>query len=147
MRQNGLMARLARDDGGTMRRDASQSRLFRLVMLIGGFLAVAAGVAYSGYVLINQFILQGRVGTPMAEQFPREIRDYVCPTCAATDSIPIMYGKPADELVQQADRGEVILGGCVPHREDRHCRSCGHEWQTPDHPLLGGLGALPSRQR
>ncbi len=36
-----------------------------------------------------------------------------CPTCNATKLIPIVYGLPGRELMQQSDRGEIELGGCV----------------------------------
>lgn len=36
-----------------------------------------------------------------------------CPTCASK-MIPIIYGMPADpKLFENAERGEVELGGCV----------------------------------
>ena len=36
-----------------------------------------------------------------------------CPTCNAAKLIPIVYGLPGRELMEQSDRGEIQLGGCV----------------------------------
>jgi hypothetical protein len=36
-----------------------------------------------------------------------------CPTCNAGKLIPIVYGLPLRELMEQSERGEVQLGGCI----------------------------------
>lgn len=37
-----------------------------------------------------------------------------CPVCNKTDQvIPIVYGYPGEELDKKAQKGEVILGGCM----------------------------------
>ena len=36
-----------------------------------------------------------------------------CPTCNAGKLIPIVYGLPLRELMEQSERGEVKLGGCI----------------------------------
>jgi hypothetical protein len=36
-----------------------------------------------------------------------------CPVCRSGNLIPIVYGMPGRELVNQSERGEVELGGCV----------------------------------
>ena len=36
-----------------------------------------------------------------------------CPTCKVGKLIPIIYGMPGRQLIEQSDRGEVELGGCV----------------------------------
>jgi hypothetical protein len=50
-----------------------------------------------------------------------------CPSCAATDLVPIVYGYPDSELFEAADRGEVAIGGCVVYGNDPKwlCRVCG----------------------
>ena len=35
-----------------------------------------------------------------------------CPTCNAAKLIPIVYGMPSRELMEQSGRGEIELGGC-----------------------------------
>ena len=36
-----------------------------------------------------------------------------CPRCAKGKLVPIVYGLPLSELIEQSQRGEVMLGGCV----------------------------------
>lgn len=36
-----------------------------------------------------------------------------CPSCAKGKLIPIVYGFPLPELLEQDEQGEVALGGCV----------------------------------
>jgi hypothetical protein len=36
-----------------------------------------------------------------------------CPTCNTGKLIPIIYGFPGRELMEQSGRGEIELGGCV----------------------------------
>ena len=35
-----------------------------------------------------------------------------CPTCRTGKLIPIVYGMPGRELMEQSGRGEIELGGC-----------------------------------
>ena len=53
-----------------------------------------------------------------------------CPNCGSENVVPIVYGYPTRETAQAAERGEVILYGCMPLPEDRGCRTCGHEWES-----------------
>ena len=51
----------------------------------------------------------------------------VCPKCGFSDAVvPVGYGYPAPETMKAAERGEIILGGCVVGDIDpRHaCRRC-----------------------
>lgn len=56
-----------------------------------------------------------------------------CPKCGSGQDkvIPIIYGMPGAELGRAADRGEVILRGCIVSADDPqwHCKACGHEWR------------------
>ena len=71
-------------------------------------------------------------------------REGRCPSCGSPDRIPIAYGLPTQETVERADRGEVLLGGCLVHDEAPRwqCRACGTTWgrlgRTGD-----GRGHLP----
>lgn len=49
-----------------------------------------------------------------------------CPDCGA-EMRPVVYGYPSVELIEQAERGEVILGGCVIPAApvDHICLDCG----------------------
>jgi hypothetical protein len=51
-----------------------------------------------------------------------------CPQCNAPGK-PIMYGYPLEEAIRQAERGEIVLGGCVitDHDPQWQC-SHGHKW-------------------
>ena len=53
-----------------------------------------------------------------------------CPNCNSSNVIPIVYGMPAPDLQEQAERGEVKLGGCVVTDEDPdlYCNDCGSEF-------------------
>ena len=57
--------------------------------------------------------------------------ELVCPECGSTDIIPIAYGKPGTELIKAADRGEVVLGGCMVPEDppNWHCNNCGAQWE------------------
>ena len=35
-----------------------------------------------------------------------------CPSCKVSKLIPIVYGLPLRELMEQSERGEIELGGC-----------------------------------
>ena len=50
-----------------------------------------------------------------------------CPRCGVdAPMIPIVFGYPIPETFEAADRGEVILGGCVVWGEDptHRCSAC-----------------------
>lgn len=53
-----------------------------------------------------------------------------CPQCRSTDVVPILYGLPAPEAREEADRGEIALGGCCVSDENPrwHCNDCEHNW-------------------
>jgi hypothetical protein len=52
-----------------------------------------------------------------------------CPHCGSP-AMPISYGMPTDEAVTMAERGEIILAGCVTSPSDptHGCLSCGSQW-------------------
>ncbi len=56
---------------------------------------------------------------------PEETTDTTCPSCGAT-MMAIVYGMPSYELFQAAERGEVILGGCLVSEDNPtvHCPDC-----------------------
>jgi hypothetical protein len=50
-----------------------------------------------------------------------------CPVCGAA-AVPVAYGYATSEMADEADRGEVVLGGCVvlPSGDPSWaCLSCG----------------------
>ena len=58
-------------------------------------------------------------------------RKYVCPKCQQKAGVNIGYGYPGIEQFEQAERQEIVLGGCiwVENQPERHCISCEHEWR------------------
>ena len=59
-----------------------------------------------------------------------------CPKCHSAKVAPIMYGMPSYEGFQEAERGEVILGGCIvmPGQPDYGCLDCKHQWSKESMP-------------
>ena len=57
-----------------------------------------------------------------------------CPTCGEA-GVPIVYGLPGPELVEEADRGAIILGGCCvivdAPMANVGCTACDTEWHDP----------------
>lgn len=62
----------------------------------------------------------------------RARRPHKCPYCLSTDTVRIVYGFPSAELVEQAEREEVALGGCIVSDNDpnRTCNTCGESFST-----------------
>ena len=54
-----------------------------------------------------------------------------CPTCGS-QAVPIMYGMPTFDAFQQAERGELAIGGCVL-ADEAPAWQCteGHEFGVP----------------
>ena len=49
-----------------------------------------------------------------------------CPACGALAMVRILYGRPSRQGFEAAERGEVVLGGCVVSRESPlfACTAC-----------------------
>ena len=60
---------------------------------------------------------------------PRKRR---CPSCGEVSGVRIVYGMPDVDLVDQAERGLVVLGGCMvePDQPTWAClrEECRAEW-------------------
>ena len=62
----------------------------------------------------------------------------ICPNCGSDNATPIMYGLPTSEGFSAAERGEVVLGGCIVFDEASawQCQACHEgfgsivEWET-----------------
>ena len=39
-------------------------------------------------------------------------------------SFTLVYGRPTAEMQERAERGEIILGGCIPKEYNYQCRDC-----------------------
>jgi hypothetical protein len=53
-----------------------------------------------------------------------------CPSCGSLATVPIVYGKPGNELIEAEKFGLVVLGSCVVDEIDRTCRRCHWKWAT-----------------
>lgn len=59
----------------------------------------------------------------LASQRVIAVDEDVCLQCE-TQCIPIIYGKPGQELVDRAERGEIYLAGCAEAAPRWYCPSC-----------------------
>jgi len=59
------------------------------------------------------------------------VKKYICPACKQKTGVDILYGLPTEEAFEMADRGEIVLGGCILpiNGPERKCIPCGHEWR------------------
>lgn len=59
-------------------------------------------------------------------------RKAICPRCTNRSGVRIVYGMPDAELVEQAERGLVALGGCLVYDGNPTWQcldvECGNEW-------------------
>ena len=57
------------------------------------------------------------------------MKEEKCPECGGK-GLEIVYGLPAPELFERAERGEVVLGGCCVSSFDPRwqCADCGKTW-------------------
>ena len=60
----------------------------------------------------------------------------ICPGCGQENSVPVIRGLPAPADQQLADRGLVVLGGCLVEQGDPvlACRACGLHWGREGDP-------------
>ena len=56
---------------------------------------------------------------------------FVCPACRQRQGVDISYGYPGPDLIEEVERGEAVLGGCMQAigDPDRQCLACGHRWE------------------
>lgn len=66
----------------------------------------------------------------------------ICPTCGAP-GVLIVYGMPGPDLFEAAERGEVLIGGCVITGDDpTHGCASGHQWKV-NRPKLAPRPSAP----
>ena len=63
---------------------------------------------------------------------------FVCPACKEKRGIAISYGYPGPDLIEQVERGDAVLGGCMQEigAPDRQCLAC-HGVSAPEHDEFG----------
>jgi hypothetical protein len=73
-----------------------------------------------------------------------EVQDDACPKGGQHDPIRIAYGFPSGDMFEAADRGEIVLGGCLISRSSptTSCRKCGMTTTSERGPRLDGLAAV-----
>ena len=57
----------------------------------------------------------------------RKLKVSSCPECGKADAVvPILYGYPSDEVMEAAERDEIVLAGCTVGDLDPsyYCRRC-----------------------
>lgn len=54
-----------------------------------------------------------------------------CPRCHSDEVIPIVYGEPSPEMLEDSRAGRIALGGVTPGPEAPkwRCVMCGFEWR------------------
>ncbi|MDD2229543.1 MAG: hypothetical protein PHY48_09040 [Candidatus Cloacimonetes bacterium] len=54
----------------------------------------------------------------------------VCPRCSSKDVLPIEYGYPGIEMMEDSENGKIVLGGCCVSDNDptRECQKCKHRF-------------------
>lgn len=57
-----------------------------------------------------------------------------CPRCTAGKVVPIAYGLPGPEMMAEAERGDIVLGGCCieEYQPIWHCQGCGNDFPQLD---------------
>lgn len=61
-----------------------------------------------------------------------------CPECGSDRIVPILYGLPTSESGEAADRGELLIGGCMtgPGAPRWGCGAC--HWEPPYEDVIIG---------
>ena len=66
----------------------------------------------------------------------------LCPDCQQPNVAPILYGLPGEDMIDAAERGDIVLGGCIITGRDPGwlCRVCGRRFGggTAKRPKGGG---------
>lgn len=60
--------------------------------------------------------------------------DPACRRCDPSKIVPIVYGLPGPELMEEAERGDIVLGGCCieEYQPLWRCLGCGDEFPKLD---------------
>ena len=53
-----------------------------------------------------------------------------CPECGSENAARIAFGYPSEEMIEQSERGDIVLGGCCVTEDDPEwrCKDCENEW-------------------
>jgi ribosomal protein L37AE/L43A len=72
----------------------------------------------------------------MRKNMAQSKRPKECPECGSGELIPIQYGMPGGEMMEESFKGKIKLGGCCiwPEAPNWHCKKCEHEWLVEPGP-------------
>jgi hypothetical protein len=73
----------------------------------------------------------------------RRAKRPLCPFCDYDDQVvPIVYGLPEPELIEQSQRGEIALGGCSigPDLHNWYCKGCLRSFREEETAEEAGAG-------
>ena len=61
-----------------------------------------------------------------------------CPTCKKAKLVPLIFGLPGMDLVEQEARGEIVLGGCVSSEfpPELQCLGCSAQFYRKSEGVL-----------
>ena len=78
-------------------------------------------------------------GGPRREETP-------CPNCSSSRVVPILYGYPMGPMVDEVERGEAVLGGCLMSGNDpmKFCLNCETSFDYGEAPLSGAAAYVVS---
>ena len=53
-----------------------------------------------------------------------------CPNCSSENVARIVFGYPGPEMMEESQRGKIVLGGCCVGEDDPqwHCNDCDQDW-------------------
>ena len=70
-----------------------------------------------------------------------------CPKCGSLDVVPILYGEPMPEAMDDAEKGLIALGGCCVSNDDpqKHCNACGEDFDRPRARTRRASAEMPPR--
>lgn len=75
--------------------------------------------------------LEGVKHSEIAHDFIKNFINYTftIEEIVATDIMPIVYGLPSTELIEQADNGLCKIGGCIIDKDKKYyCKNCDNEF-------------------
>ncbi len=72
----------------------------------------------------------------MLKAVPDKPRGPACPECGTNHVVPIAYGYPSSETFEAAQRGELMLGGCMVGvgNPTHHCKACEAQFRPENRP-------------
>ena len=72
-----------------------------------------------------------------------------CPSCNKLLVVPICYGKPGGDLLDAADAGLCVLGGCIIEEKSPtwYCKACGFKWMDDQSEVQNSSATLKEVRR